>query len=84
MTKHILIFDDIPLHRRVKAARVARGWTQTDLATYATEALRAYYEDDIIRITPQHVSFLENNLGSRPDRTQAILKVLGMEDEKDV
>ena len=82
--RHYKTYFNFRWYSPTPEARVARGWTQTDLATYAAEALRAYYEDDIIRITPQHVSFLENNLGSRPDRTQAILKVLGMEDEKDV
>ena len=82
--KHILILDDIPFGRRVMVARIARGWTRSELATYATEALRAYYRDEYIRVTPQNVSYFENDLGIRPDRKQAILKVLGMEDEKDL
>ena len=81
--KHTLILDDedMPFWRLVMVHRVARGWTQSELANYATEVLRSYYDDEYVRVNLQQVSHFERSIRIKVDAAAAILQVLGIEEE---
>ena len=82
MSTHILIMDNVPQYRRIKAARTLRGWRQTDLSYFASEELRRLAGSDFVKVTTGDVWCLENDLGIKPERKAAILAALGLEDDR--
>ena len=73
-----LILTGLALAERVRLARLARRWRQTDLVAHAQAELdRQGFAH--LRVTPEHVSVLE--LGGRMERRRlaAVLHALGLE-----
>jgi len=78
-TDTLILGTDIKLGRRVKVARMLKGWRQIDLAAFATEWLRENL-GGTQKITAADVSWLETDWRINHRRRQAICAVLGLKD----
>ncbi len=75
----LLLPDGLTPGRLVKVARTAKGWRQIDLASKATEALKAQGFHKL-SVTVADIVWMEADRRSDPLRRDAILAVLGLSD----
>lgn len=75
----VILLADMRTGLKVKVARTAREWRQSDVAFVATEELhRQGFKS--IRVTPANVGAFETGLYVERRRRAAILAVLGLSD----
>ena len=75
-----VIFISGTTGERIRLSRLARRWTQAELAVFATAAFQDVYPDR--KVTPSDVGYVERGWRIFQGKQKAILAVLGLEDDR--